>query len=76
MFLVDKGIVEIMYNKRHHNQTKHKVIRTIRETGQRVSPNTYGLAELILQKKLNLSAKSKNFTVAYQLRKQDFFEIM
>ena len=40
--------------------------------GRKASPNTYGLAELICSRRLNLSAKSKTFTVVYELKKQDF----
>jgi hypothetical protein len=38
------------------------------------SSSIYGLAQIVNGRKLRLSARSKTFTVAYELRKGDFME--
>lgn len=74
LFVVDRGSVEILYHKKHNNKVISKVVRTIRDGWHRSGSNVYGVAQIVGGKKLCLSAKSKTFTIAYELKKSDFME--
>lgn len=74
LFLVDRGNVEILYHKRHNNKVVCKVVRTIKDGTHKGSSDIYGLAQLVDNRKLRLSARSKSFTITYELKRGDFME--
>ena len=74
LFVVDRGNVEVLYNKKHNNKVISKIVRTIKDGGHKSSSNIYGLAQIVDGRRLRLSARSKTFTVTYELKKGDFLE--
>jgi hypothetical protein len=74
LFVVDRGNVEVLYSKKHNNKVISKVARNIKEGNHKSSSSIHGLAQIVNGRKLRLSARSKTFTVAYELRKGDFME--
>lgn len=67
VLMVDKGIVEVFCSKKHNNKQNFKIIRTIKDNGRKSTNNFYGLAEVMCRRKLNIFAKTKTFSVAYEL---------
>ena len=65
IFLLDKGTVEVMMQKRHQNKLIFKTIKNLRDTNNNAGLNIYGIIGFFTDKQRNITGKSRAFTVAY-----------
>ena len=76
IFLLDRGTVEIIIQKRHQNKLIQKTIKDLRDSGNRAGLNVYGVIGFFTDNQRNITGKSRSFTVAYELKKTDFMEVL
>jgi hypothetical protein len=67
MYIIDQGKLDVMIYKTNRNKKIYKKARTILQNGEKddIKSNVYGYTEIISDRKVNLSAISKTFTIAY-----------
>ena len=65
IFLVDRGRVEIMIQKRHQNKLIYKSIKDLKDSGNGAGLSVYGVIGFFTDNQRNITGKSRTFTVAY-----------
>lgn len=65
-----------MIQKRHQNKLIFKTIKDLRDSGNRAGLNIYGMIGFFTDNQRNITGKSRAFTVAYELKKSDFMEVL
>lgn len=65
IFLLDRGEVDVMIQRRHQNKLLFKIIKNLRDTGSRAGLNIFGVIGFFTDNQRNITGKSRAFTVAY-----------
>lgn len=69
--MVNQGSIEVHVLRQRFNKVISKTLRVI-EANASVSANLFGYTEMLLRRKVNLAAVSRDFIVAYELAQHDF----
>lgn len=79
-FIIDQGKADLQFCRKHFKKQIFKTIRTINtDCGQdklNVSSNLFGLTAVLLRRRVNLSALSKEFLLTYEFQEKDFHEFV
>ena len=66
-----------MMQKRHQNKLIFKTIKNLKDSNNNnAGLNIYGMIGFFTDKQRNITGKSRAFTVAYELKKSDFMEVL
>jgi hypothetical protein len=73
---LDRGTVDVLIQKRHQNKVLLKNIKVLKDAGNKTGLNIYGLMGFFTDNQRNIIGRSRAFTVAYELKKADFIEVL
>lgn len=72
IYIIDQGCIDISIVKNNKNKLYSKRVKSIcMKSSDGVSINVYGYTALVTGRKVNISATSTAFTIAYELKRAD-----
>jgi len=79
-YIIDQGKADLQLSRTHFNKLLYKTLRTINKEPQKdklgVTSNLFGFTSVLLRKRVQLTALSKEFIVTYELEQKDFDELV
>lgn len=74
IYIIEHGCIDLHIIRHNKSRVYCKRVKSIcRKSDDGVSHNVYGYTELVTGKKVDISATSTVFTIAYELKKADLF---